>query len=116
MKILVGEGIIIPKYYGVGYYEDFGRVAVCYPIPLNVLMYYWHVFMCKIKGFGKPDKNVIEYHRGWRDGYNERIKQEEISKLITNEIYGITEGKEIRGNTTCEPKTDKPNLIPPKGE
>lgn len=34
---------------------------------------------------------------------------------MDNKIRKVNEGNEIRGNTTREPKTLKPNLIPPRG-
>ena len=80
IKKLVREGEQLPKYYGVAYYEDYARVAVCYPLFINIVVYYWHEFIYKVSSFGKPDKAFLEYQRGRSDGYLERIMHEERAR------------------------------------
>ena len=68
-KILLGQSMrceIVPWYYGASYREDFGRILVLYPIPLNLIIrwarlaLYWMRIVSKYEVVNMDDlDNVI---------------------------------------------------------
>lgn len=42
--IFIAEGGEIPSGYGIAYYEPHRDVAVCYPLPLNLIIGAWRSF------------------------------------------------------------------------
>ena len=74
IRRIVREADIVPRGYGIAYDVDYGRVRVCYLIPLNWFVgwgrraYYW-------LGCGPADPVGDAFKRGWecgRSGRDER--------------------------------------------
>lgn len=84
------EGGIIPKGYGVAYWETMRRVAVCYPIPLNVIVALWKkfidflIFRCLHRRWIRHKRqDLIDiYYQIYQWGYG----QKEKSKLLKDEF------------------------------
>jgi len=38
MRKTINAGMMIPKGYGIAYYEPWSDRTVCYPIPLNIII------------------------------------------------------------------------------
>ena len=76
MRRYVYEGELIPKLYGVAWYDVLYLRAVCYPLPINVLIALAHRLWWKMK---KPAVRHCELHRryleGWHDGFDEAMKR-----------------------------------------
>lgn len=79
----IKEGEEIMPSYGIAYYEPGRDVAVCYPIPINLVIgawrsFKWHV-MCppwrftEYKGSRIWEWKRETYDRGRRDGYDEAM-------------------------------------------
>jgi hypothetical protein len=102
----IGDLEIIPRGYGKAYYRDDFMVAVCYPIPLNLIVQvarnlYW--FLVKFHPT-KVDRLLREaYLRGNRAKLLTRYRHEGKIKIITNGIPVLTRiidmetGEEIHG-------------------
>ena len=54
MKRYVSRGDMIPDYYGIAYEDHQMKRAVCYPIPLNVLVYFFMKLLWWLKN---PERN-----------------------------------------------------------
>jgi hypothetical protein len=69
----IKQGEVIPRWYGIAYWEDLGNVAVCAPIPFNALVCIGRNIVRFFILFGKYDiamKEYIQgYNAGWGDGY-----------------------------------------------
>jgi hypothetical protein len=62
------EGERIPAYQGIAYWN--GRQAVCYPVPVNLLVRYARIFWLKLQGTETKwtkEQKVI-YQTGYDDG------------------------------------------------
>jgi hypothetical protein len=42
-RLQLHEGALIPKWYGVAYWRWDTDVAICYPIPWNLVVRYWNL-------------------------------------------------------------------------
>lgn len=113
IKKEIREGEMIPKYYGVAYRNMDRLTAICYPIPLNIVLALWNRFYIWLRWrHGLYD---TAYHKGWGKGfdngrkyafeqYREQVKRQEIRSIVENFI-GFEEeilkeerdGKDISG-------------------
>lgn len=78
--LCIAAGEMIPNGYGVAYHEYERDVAVCYPIPVNLVVGLWRVILVRLKiGFGH---NAVAraYDRGHRDGA--RQLKDRIEEII----------------------------------
>ena len=77
------EGDKIPKFYGVAYFDYIKREAICYPIPLNLLIWIGYLIRDKLtrpRGQTKVQRAYMEgYNKGCLDTFNyimEKIQDE----------------------------------------
>lgn len=66
IKKRISEGAIIPKWYGIAYYDWQTDYAVCYPIPFNLLVTLYRIVRMFFK---TPPGRLFEYL------YHKRIKK-----------------------------------------
>lgn len=59
----ITQGQIIPAWYGLAYRENHLDVQVCYPIPINLLVRWWHDLLWWMKR-GKEDALARAYADG----------------------------------------------------
>jgi len=67
LKKLIREGEMIPKYYGIAYRNWDSLTAVCYPIPLNLIVGIWDRSILWLKHGHKLYENG--YSKGYSEGY-----------------------------------------------
>jgi len=85
VKKFIREGEAFPRWYGIAYREVHRLGAICYPIPLNLIVSVWHHFyQWLIAGqwdWKTEHDTICEecFNRGKREA-------ERIQKL--NEFYG----------------------------
>lgn len=67
IKKIVQEGEIIPKFYGMAYWDYMRRIGICYPLGIN-----WIVWLCReiyfrvmVVPLGKQGEM---YRQGFKDG------------------------------------------------
>ena len=113
LKKELREGEMLPKYYGIAYRRIDELTAICYPIPLNVVVGYLNKFWLWLRMGGNAWKNG--YFKGKEEGlnegrkyafnqYKEQVKRQEIRNIIDNydkEMIEVLEknreGKNIDG-------------------
>ena len=61
----------MPKYYGLAWHEYYRNIAVCMPIPLNVIAYILRNVYLWMTWFGKNDLLSQAYAKGRDDGHKE---------------------------------------------
>ena len=82
----VHAGAMLPRFWGVAYWRDYDDIAVCYPVPINLLVgwsrkaYVWmrHV---------RPSKVELSVRKGWEAGYRNgyrKGRQDEKGRLREN--------------------------------
>ena len=71
MRIEVNDGVMSPRFYGLAYYDSCCRLAVCYPIPLNVLVRMWRNIVWAFKRGLVKDKISVDYNIGYSKGFHE---------------------------------------------
>lgn len=82
----INEGEIIPKFYGVAYYELYSNKAIVYPIPFNFIL----CFLIRIarfltrflKGGLSPTKQEIDVREAWLKGFEsgKKVSAEQATK------------------------------------
>ena len=74
IRVEVREGEVVPKGYDVAYWANWYRVAVCYPIPLNMIISLFDNLRQYLRP-GVPDVwwqgHEVGYKAGHRDGYRD---------------------------------------------
>ncbi len=60
----IHEAAIIPTGYGLAWWEWNRPIAICYPIPLNVIVSLARRFWLALKHFGKQDREMAAYQAG----------------------------------------------------
>lgn len=79
-KYRIVEGALIPRGYGIAYYDIARAEVICYPIPLNIFINYARKIYWKLV---KPSLPKIEsviakaYSKGKFDGWNLHKQQME---------------------------------------
>ena len=73
LRKVIWEGHEIPTGYGIAWLKSPSFDAVCYPIPLNILLRYlrtiWHFCV-------KPNEGALKWwHEGFEEGYDAGHKQ-----------------------------------------
>ena len=58
IKREIQEGSIIPKWYGIAWYDWQANRAICYPIPLNLLFTWYRIVRMFFK---TPPGRMFEY-------------------------------------------------------
>jgi len=64
----------IPKWYGVAYLNDYCMTAICYPIPLNLIVRLWKdiIWSLKIGCFkSQREEALIKAHNSGREDMRE---------------------------------------------
>lgn len=66
----INEGQMLPAFYGIAWYEDYRREAVCLPIPLNLVATIGREIWFALRGgFRATHLNPrAAYAQGFRDG------------------------------------------------
>ena len=67
MRKLVFEGHTIPRGYGRAYAVDYAMAWVCYPVPLNWIMNWWHR-LYQVLARGPHDPLMEAFNRGLDKG------------------------------------------------
>jgi len=72
-KVFFGQEM--PKFYGIAYYNHAACYAICYPIPINILVRFWREkIWLRIKyGFFKSGFDKA-YRQGYEDGWHAGVK------------------------------------------
>jgi len=69
---LVGDMELMPKGYGVAYLDPSRMAAVCYPIPVNIIVHYWYRTVLACRFFGNNDQLhrllMASYEQGYEAG------------------------------------------------
>jgi hypothetical protein len=81
IKIMINEGEIIPKWYGVAW-RAYDRMQIaCYPIPLNLIVrIYLHFYYCIMRGCFRSnyEKELIQARfEGMKFNLDNEAKHEE---------------------------------------
>jgi hypothetical protein len=108
VKKLITEGIRLPTGYGFSYFDMGAQVAVCYPIPINVLVraWRWLIIKTRIPGFALDIDTLVNdaYRTGWKRGFI-RGRQDRTQE-IQNELVRL-QGLRGKGQEDHEPgRTD----------
>lgn len=96
MKRYVEEGEVLPKGYGIAYYEGMNQRYVAYPVPINHLvrvardLWYWLV---KYRP-SKIDKILAEeFNRGHSVGYSSALRdvkqRRQLAEKLDQYLLGI---------------------------
>ena len=70
MIVRLGEGFIVPRFYGVAWTDYMRRQAICLPIPLNVIAGYARGVWFWLKyDYRPPNSSACDaYAQGFRHG------------------------------------------------
>jgi len=69
LKKIVYEGQQTPKCYGLAYFKHDAGYAVCYPIPINILIRVWLKLKYGLFKIGIEDIYEQAFNQGWQQGW-----------------------------------------------
>ena len=88
--ILAAQGEMLPKWYGVAFYDYMQRTAICYPIPLNLIVRFIDNIWWRIKQPHISDREadlMAAYSKGRMDGRNETLK--DFNEMLDRKLAKI---------------------------
>ncbi len=107
----IDEGMMLPPFYGLAYYDYLRRIGVCYPIPLNFLVagirHVWFVLKrgCRPAQWELREGNLVSksyakgrsegYDNGFNEGYRKGVEdgKAEAARIIAQVFTTAREGK-----------------------
>lgn len=81
----LAQGEMIPRWYGIAYYSPYSDHAICYPIPVNLIVRWLRNLLWAMKR-GKEDALSEAYRRGRTDL---RSAEERESQRVARVISAI---------------------------
>ena len=96
LKKVVREMGLVPRGYGVAYYNPFRKGAVCYPIPLNWFVGWWRK-VCDYLLRGPKAHALNDRERSLEA--REQALQHKTDRLVSDAVAAAL--KIIDGKTKC---------------
>jgi hypothetical protein len=78
MKVILCHGQIIPAWYGIAYYDYLAYRAICYPMPLNIVVRVFRDITVWMRvGFASVDIRPRDaYLQGLKEGRNQHANHQ----------------------------------------
>jgi hypothetical protein len=69
---------MLPPWYGVAWREDYDNIAVCFPVPLNLLFVVGRAVwvFARYGAMSLPSSPREAYRRGWNDAKEDMLARE----------------------------------------
>ena len=100
IKRRIGEGEVIPRGYGVAWYEPALFYRICYPIPINLVIHavreaHWQIIRRLKRPFGMRERWLRQvFRKGYALGYTEgRAAGERHADNLLRELKAQIQGE-----------------------